>query len=177
MRHGSTADPNASNHPDENNQLEDEFVDARETPQPASPVISRRSQKPGTKTMEELQLENEALRTLADHVSRRLLEFEMGAQTSSLALQRSIRAMQSQSPPVGAVAIPESSNGAGHSTDSAKAKAVVLEEKVAELKREAERMGRENEKLRGVVGRYRERWEKLKEGARVRREGTGDGVG
>lgn len=52
-----------------------------------------------------------------------------------------------------------------------------LEEQVVELKREVERMGRENEKLRGVVGRYRERWEKLKEGARVRREGTGDGGG
>ena len=33
---------------------------------------------------------------------------------------------------------------------------------------------RENEKLKGVVGRYRERWEKLKEGARTRR-GTGPG--
>jgi len=38
-------------------------------------------------------------------------------------------------------------------------------------------MGKENEKLKGVVGRYRERWEKLKEGARVRREGGGSGLG
>ncbi len=43
-------------------------------------------------------------------------------------------------------------------------------------KKEIERMGRENEKLKGVVGRYRERWEKLKEGARTRRQpGTGEG--
>lgn len=49
-----------------------------------------------------------------------------------------------------------------------------LEEEMVALKKETERLGRENEKLRGVVGRYRERWEKLKEGARGRREG---GVG
>ncbi len=48
-----------------------------------------------------------------------------------------------------------------------------LEEQVKDGKKELERTGRENEKLKGVVGRYRERWEKLKEGARVRREGTG----
>lgn len=149
----------------ENNddQLDDEFVDARETPQPLSPVISRRP-KPGTKTMEELTLENEALRTLADHVSRRLVEFEMGAQTSSLALQRSIRAMQS--PALSDV------GGGGRDHDG---RVGMLEEQVRAAEREVERIGRENEKLKGVVGRYRERWEKLKEGARVRREGTSEG--
>ena len=44
-----------------------------------------------------------------------------------------------------------------------------LEEEMRKQKKESERMGRENEKLKGVVGRYRERWEKLKEGARTRR--------
>ena len=128
--------------------------------------------------MEELQLENEALRALADHVSRRLLEFEMGAQTSSLALQRSIRAMQGPvaSASTGAIDIGASGGaGVGSNVKEHEARAAALDEQVAELKREKERMGRENEKLRGVVGRYRERWEKLKEGARVRREGTGDG--
>lgn len=148
--------------------LDDEFVDARETPQPASPMLTRRP-KPGTKTMEELTLENEALRALADHLSRRLLEFEMGAQTSSLALQRSIRAMQSPA-----------ASQAGGTRERARekegdARVAQLEEQVRQMEREVERIGRENEKLKGVVGRYRERWEKLKEGARVRREGTGDG--
>lgn len=151
--------------PSDNNddQLDDEFVDARETPQPASPTLNRRP-KPGTKTMEELTLENEALRALADHLSKRLVEFEMGAQTSSLALQRSIRAMQSPA-----------ASDAGGSTRDADGKIAMLEEQVRAAEKEVERMGRENEKLKGVVGRYRERWEKLKEGARVRREGTGDG--
>lgn len=148
-------------------QLDDEFVDARETPQPVSPVSSRRP-KPGTKTMEELQLENEALRALADNVCRRLFEFEMGAQTSSLALQRSIRAMQG-------------SSGTGHvgptDNDVNSGKVSDLEGQLAKVKREAERMEKENEKLKNVVVRYRERWEKIKEGAKARREPTGDGEG
>lgn len=148
--------------------LDDEFVDARETPQPVSPMLTRRP-KPGTKTMEELTLENEALRALADHLSRRLLEFEMGAQTSSLALQRSIRAMQS----------PAASQAGGNREREMErendTRVVQLEEQVRVAEREVERIGRENDKLKGVVGRYRERWEKLKEGARVRREGTGEG--
>lgn len=148
--------------------LDEEFVDARETPQPVSPMLTRRP-KPGTKSMEELTLENEALRALADHLSRRLQEFEMGAQTSSLALQRSIRAMQS---PVASQA------GGAREKDRERdgdMRVAQLEEQVRVMEREVERMGRENDKLKGVVGRYRERWEKLKEGARVRREGTGEG--
>jgi hypothetical protein len=37
--------------------------------------------------------------------------------------------------------------------------------------KEIERLGKENEKLKTVVARYRERWEKLKEGAKTCREG------
>lgn len=123
--------------------------------------------------MEELQLENECLRSVVDNISRRLVEFEMGAQTSSLALQRSIRAMQTPVSVAGAGGS-EIPGGGGDGNDG---RVIALEEQLAEVKKEAERMGRENEKLRGVVGRYRERWEKLKEGARVRREVTGDGAG
>lgn len=141
----------------------DEFVDARETPGPPSPNLTRSGKKiPGSnKTMEELHLENEGLRALLDNVSRRLFEFEMGAQTSSIALHQSIRASMKQSP------------AASVAGGDAEGRATVLEEQVKEGKKELERMGKENEKLKGVVGRYRERWEKLKEGARVRREGTG----
>ncbi|SLM34122.1 hypothetical protein LPUS_02809 [Lasallia pustulata] len=148
-------------------QYEDEFVDARETPQPASPELRKKGRpKPGTKTMEELQLENEALRALADHLSVRLQRFEMGAQTSSMALQRSIRALH-QSPSASDAGV-----GSGEKNDE---KAKALGEEMAALKKELEKLGRENEKLRGVVARYRERWEKLKEGARVRRGGKDDG--
>jgi phage shock protein A len=44
-----------------------------------------------------------------------------------------------------------------------------LEERMRRNEKELERVRRENEKLRDVLGRYRERWEKLKEGAKTRR--------
>lgn len=47
---------------------------------------------------------------------------------------------------------------------------IALEEALERAQKDLERFGRENEKLKTVVLRYRERWEKLKEGARVRRE-------
>ena len=145
-----------------NNEEMDEFVDARETPGPPSPLMMRTG-KTGAKvagsnkTMEELQLENEGLRLSLDSVTRRLYEFEAGAQASSFALYQSIKASMKQSPAA-------SQAGTGVNVEG-------LEEQIREAKTEMERMGSENEKLKGVVGRYRERWEKLKEGARVRREG------
>lgn len=124
--------------------------------------------------MEELVLENSALRALADQFSKRLAEFEMGAQTSSLALHTSIRAM-ARSQSEGAVGM------AGAGDERAKRlgeeRVMRLEEEMGGLRKEVESLGRENEKLRGVVGRYRERWEKLKEGARGRREGGAGGRG
>lgn len=146
-----------------NSEEMDEFVDARETPGPPSPLTIR-SGKPGAKapgsnkTMEELQLENEGLRSYLDNVTKRLYEFEMGAQASSFAFHQSIKASMRQSPAA------SQAGTAGNGVEK-------LEEQVREARKEMERMGRENEKLKGVVGRYRERWEKLKEGARVRREG------
>ena len=137
-----------------------EDMDARETPGPPSPLMMR-SGKMGAKvaannkTMEELQLENEGLRSYLDNVTRRLHEFEVGAQASSLAFQQSIKASMRQSP---------AASQAGINVES-------LEERIREAKIEMETMRTENEKLKGVIGRYRERWEKLKEGARVRREG------
>lgn len=146
-----------------NSEEMDEFVDARETPGPPSPLMIR-SGKPGAKvagsnkTMEELQLENEGLRSYLDNVTKRLYEFEMGAQASSFAFHQSIKASMRQSPAA------SQAGAAGNGVEK-------LEEQIREARKEMERMGRENEKLKGVVGRYRERWEKLKEGARVRREG------
>ncbi|KAK0513091.1 hypothetical protein JMJ35_004077 [Cladonia borealis] len=158
-----------------NEDLE-EFVDARETPGPPSPQLLRGSKRAGagaglntTKTMEELHYENENLRDVLDKTTRRLWEFEMGAQASSTALHQSIRASLKQSPATSVV-------GAGVNNGDIEMRLAKLEEEVREGKKEVERLGKENEKLRGVVGRYRERWEKLKEGARSRREGGG-GVG
>ena len=144
-----------------NSEDMDEFVDARETPGPPSPLMTRSGKPPGAKaagsnkTMEELQLENEGLRSYLDNVTRRLHEFEVGAQASSFAFQQSIKASMRQSP---------AASQAGINVEN-------LEERIREARMEMERMRTENEKLKGVIGRYRERWEKLKEGARVRREG------
>ena len=115
--------------------------------------------------MEELHYENENLRDVLDKTTRRLWEFEMGAQASSTALHQSIRASLKQSPATSVVA--------GANNGDIETRLAKLEEEVREGKKEVERLGKENEKLRGVVGRYRERWEKLKEGARSRREGGG----
>ena len=166
-----------------NNEEDQEFVDARETPPsggPPSPVAQRGAaggvRGKGGKTMEELELENRAMRDLLDVLSKRLAQFEMGSQSQSQALWQSFRMMNpggGPNPQVG----PQQAAIYGVDRDGKMDGDRVrgLEEEVDKAKKEMERMGRENEKLKGVVGRYRERWEKLKEGARGRREGTGAG--
>ena len=42
---------------------------------------------------------------------------------------------------------------------------------------ELKKVGHENEKLKTTIGRYRERWEKLKEGAKTRRAEAKNGNG
>lgn len=160
----------------------DEFVDARETPGMESPVMSRTrkggSGGPNQKSMEELQLENESLRGVLDEMSRRLWQFEMGAQMGSVALHQSIRASLNRGPSDGTPAAASKDDGGGAAAAAAaEGRLAGVEEEMRRQKKEMERMGRENEKLKGVVGRYRERWEKLKEGARTRRAPAGLGGG
>lgn len=164
---------------------EDLFVDARENPFPPSPEITRKRgyqkqpQRGNTKTMEELHLENQAMKALLDQTSRRLLEFEMSAQTSSVALQRSIRQLsnaQSSLSADGGVGglggLGVDSKGKGINQELEK-KVKGMEEEVLNRVKEMKKVERENEKLRGVVGRYRERFETIKAGARARREEGG----
>lgn len=152
----------------------DNFVDARESPGPPSPLLSRKDiSKTGTssggKTLEELQLENDSLRGVLDETSRRLWQFEMSAQMGSVAIHQSIKASLNQ----------KSANSPAASETGVEGRTAELEEELARMKKEVGRLGREKEKLNTVVVRYRERWEKLKEGARGRRggEGNGDGKG
>lgn len=157
---------------------EPEFVDARETPQPPSPSRTRhgslrtwrygtKSHPPAggasTKTLEELQIENQALKQLSDTLSRRLHMWEVNAQSSSMALQQSLRALQRS---------PAASDAGKTTGDVSSEKLKELEEELRVTKVELEKVGKENDKLKAVVGRYREKWEKLKEGARMRREGS-----
>lgn len=109
----------------------------------------------------------------------------MGSQSQSQALYQSFRLMKQSQPqlpagsniataPTGVDSTGIDISGKGGEANS---RVVALEEQLQAQQRELEKMSRENEKLKGVVGRYRERWEKLKEGARGRREGTGTGLG
>jgi hypothetical protein len=181
----------------------DDFVDARETI--PSPLISdssapgtaahsrRGSARPGPaarstdmpkvagKTMEELALENQMLRQYLDSTSKRLRVFELSAQSSSAALAQSIRSLQ-RSPTV----TPENSRGradgsssgrGGKGDEKARSRIAELEEILRKNDKELQRREKENAKLKDVVVRYREKWEKLKEGARARREGGGNGGG
>ena len=180
----------------------DDFVDARETvPSPITADSSahgtaahsrRGSARPGAagkaadvpkvagKTMEELALENETLRQYLDNTSKRLRVFELAAQSSSAALAQSIRSLQ-RSPTV----TPENSRGKADGSSSGRAKGddkartriAELEEILRKNDKELQRRDKENAKLKDVVVRYREKWEKLKEGARARREGGGNGGG
>ena len=167
---------------------EEDFVDARETP--SSPEM-RHSMTKGRagrgadklttpqspKTMEELQMENQALKHLSDTMSKRLHMWEVNAQSSSMALQQSLRAMHHVSPenhhqPSGStVTSPVTPLPATSGTDHEQ-RIKELEDIVRSNEKELGQVGRENEKLRDVLGRYRERWEKLKEGAKTRRAET-----
>ncbi|KAL8632538.1 hypothetical protein Q9189_001690 [Teloschistes chrysophthalmus] len=170
------AKPNGEADDDDFEGDEELFVDARETPGPPSPEMNRRrggKQKggaaAGTRTMEELQLENETMKTLLDQTSRRLLEFEMSAQSSSVALQRSIRQLSHANK--GASASASAVEGEKEREREAEERMRRMEEEVLGKVKEMKRMERENEKLKGVVGRYRDRFESIKAGARARRSG------
>jgi TolA-binding protein len=171
---------------------EDDFVDARETP--ASPEMRHSATGsriwPGrrgtsdklttvqnSKTIEEMQMENEALRNLTDNLSTRLHMWEVNAQSSSMALQQSIRMMHHQNS--GSPA-PEYLQGVSANTspvatmtappavtDDARIKE--LEDQIRRSQQKLESASHENEKLKNILGRYRDRWEKLKEGAKTRR--------
>jgi hypothetical protein len=148
---------------------EDDFFDAKELPGSVSPAASKRFSV-GNKRLngkdleikvEELDLENKSLKEVVDKLSKRLHTFEMAAQSSSMALQESMRLMRPMSP----------AREPAAGDDQLRKRIAELEEQVALGAKESERLGRENEKLKSVISRYRERWEKLKEGAKVRRDG------
>lgn len=149
---------------------DEDFVDARETPPSPEMLHSLGGAKAkgghdrNTKTLEELQMENEALRQLTDTLSKRLHMWEVNAQSSSVALQQSLRAMHHQH----AVA-PATSSAAPATQADTDRRLREMEEQLRRQEREIERVSRENEKLKATLGKYRERWEKLKEGAKTRR--------
>ncbi|OBT74379.1 hypothetical protein VF21_06825 [Pseudogymnoascus sp. 05NY08] len=181
---------------------DDDFVDAREHPSPPSPTKSRsfaaaapgsrsgKSAKEVEREREELGIENKSLKACVDMLSKRLHAFEAAAQSSTIALHESMRFLKPVSSGAGAATpvVPleqprkqkqmdaPTSNDARILTARAEgleARLVAVEAQLGDEKRARRVAEAENEKLRGVVGRYRERWERLKEGAKSRRDGGG----
>ncbi|KAK4171918.1 hypothetical protein QBC36DRAFT_339011 [Triangularia setosa] len=176
-------DPNSLEDDDE-----DDFVDAQEIqiPQPGSrrpPSLlsshSGKSRGPNEKdqlrnVVEELQLENASLKDALDRVSKRLHAFELNSQSSHLALAQSLR-LQRPGSPMSA----SSGGGYGHLPSGGgeeaalKKKNAELEEQLAELARRMAVREKDYDRLEQTVEKYRDRWEKLKAGAKARREAQG----
>lgn len=156
---------------------EDDFVDARETPAPLSPGARRRMGKARTErdlanTVEELHLENKGLKDMLDKLSKRLHAFEASAQSSSLALAESMRLRRPGSPGFGG-------SGGGGGGSSSGAEAVLrarnkdLEEQLAAALQRMDAVEKENKAMARALERYREKWERLKAGAKARRQAQG----
>ncbi|EXJ63137.1 hypothetical protein A1O7_03582 [Cladophialophora yegresii CBS 114405] len=174
------------------NISEDDFVDAQSTilPAPAGPPSRFRRSGHGQedvkvngKTMEELALENQALKHLSDTLSKRLHVFEMSAQTSSAALAQSIRSLHNRSPmlspensrgkpPLSGKLLGIDSNPSGHhQTDEATQRRIAeLEEILRKSDARARKKEEENVKLKETITKYRDKWDSLKAGAKARRE-------
>ncbi|OHE94731.1 hypothetical protein CORC01_09948 [Colletotrichum orchidophilum] len=160
---------------------EDDFVDARESPSvaPTSPGARRRGAKPRPEqnlknTVEELYLENRGLKDMLDKLSRRLHAFEATAQNSSLALAESIRLRRPGSP-ASAGGAGSSTSGGGTSGSEAvlRARNKELEEQMATAMQRMEALEKENRSMARTLEKYREKWEKLKAGAKARRQAQG----
>lgn len=159
----------------------DDFVDAASQILPDRILSTATQPKLNGKTMEELQLENSVLKHTTNDMARRLMTFELNAQNSSAALAQSIRSLH-----LSPVTTPENSRGKtisvshGHSNDAtvrmAQKRIVDLETILQKNERKLLKKEEENTKLKETLGRYREKWEGLKAGAKARREQAGAGA-
>ncbi|KAL2263784.1 hypothetical protein VTK26DRAFT_5191 [Humicola hyalothermophila] len=182
-----------SNNDNEDNEDEDDFVDARESQQagpsgagagaPLSPAFRRRlgrsrSEKELRNVIEELQLENASLKDVLDKVSRRLHAFELNSQSSHLALAQSLRLQHPEGSPMSASGVAGGQGGPGVGEEVLlRRRNRELEEQLGEMAKRMEGLEKDHLKLQLTVEKYRERWEKLKAGAKARREAQGQGQG
>jgi hypothetical protein len=164
--------------PDDNgdNEDEDDFVDARESqaPAPLSPTARKRlgrsrSEKDLRNVVEELQLENASLKDVLDKVSKRLHVFELNSQSTHLALAQSLR-LQRPGSPLSSSGGAGAAAAAGLGEEALKKRNRELEEQLTEMAKRMEGLEKDHLKLQLTVEKYRERWEKLKAGAKARRE-------
>jgi len=152
---------------------EDDFVDANETQTPLPPGFQKRlgrnrSEKELRNVVEELYTENQGLKNMLDKLSKRLHAFEANAQNSHMALQESMRFMRPGSPlssSGGKLGL-----GSGGSDDASKKRMAELEAELALVLKQNDTLEKQNDKLQKNLDVYRDKWEKLKAGARARRE-------
>ncbi|KAF9869560.1 hypothetical protein CkaCkLH20_12953 [Colletotrichum karsti] len=153
---------------------EDDFVDARETQ--LSPGAKRRVGGGGAKsrterdlsnTVEELYLENKGLKDMLDKLSKRLHAFEASAQSSSLALAESMRLRRPGSP------VTPSSGGTPAGDAVLRSRNKDLEEQLTLAIQRMEALEKENRTMARTLEKYRDKWDKLKAGAKARRQAQG----
>ncbi|KAK3390285.1 hypothetical protein B0H63DRAFT_465185 [Podospora didyma] len=159
---------------------DDDFVDARES-QAALPPISpsfrkrlgrNRTEKDLQNVIEELHLENSSLKEMLDKLSKRLHAFELNSQSSHLALAQSLRLQRPGSPTtmsssVGLIAAPGVPTAA---EEALKKRNKELEEQLATAIKQITLRETDYDRLQQTVDKYRDRWEKLKAGAKARRD-------
>lgn len=163
----------ASIHADDGDALEgideDDFVDARETQGSLSPGVKKRLGRTQLENVvEELYTENASLKDMLDKLSKRLHAFEANAQNSHLALQESMRLIRPNSPT-------SASGGpkAQGADETLRRRNAELEEQLAKQAKQMEVLEKEYGRMERTLVKYRDKWDKLKAGAKARREAQG----
>lgn len=167
---------------------DDDFVDARESPSNSPEMrqtssISRTARRGATDKqmsvrLEELEMENKYLKQASDTLSKRLHMWEVNAQSSSMALQQSLRAFHHQHPgsPEQTLRGPQASMSpvatmtAPSRQSDPEPTIKELQEEIENMKKQLERSGTENQDLKGQLGKMQNRWDKLMRDAKSRRE-------
>lgn len=161
-------------------QDEDDFVDARESQislPPISPSVRRRigkskNEKELQNVIEELHLENTSLKEMLDKLSKRLHAFELNSQSSHLALAQSLRLQRPGSPmsSSGSGGPGGGGGGSGGGEEGLRKRNQELEEQLSAVMKQMMVLEKDHDKLQQTVEKYRDRWEKLKAGAKARRD-------
>ncbi|KAH6625771.1 hypothetical protein C7974DRAFT_396687 [Boeremia exigua] len=214
MLQGSASQPHHLNPIDEGSGSlkgsQDEFVDAQESVGPPSPTTARRPRSrsstgqvtaqrtiaagrgAGLKTLEELALENETLKSLVDNQAKRIQMWETNSQNQFTALAQSFRTRPQRDPNAPAHAhgpntlpaplsppiqntlfqpplspdSPSPSSAPSSRIAELEAQLAAQSLRLADLGSTNAQLARQTERDRQVIGRYRDQWEKLKAGAR-----------
>ncbi|KAK1836368.1 hypothetical protein QBC39DRAFT_377925 [Podospora conica] len=169
-------------------QDDDDFVDAREVQQQhsAAPTLlsggafrkrlgKARSERELQVMIEELTTENGSLKEMLDKLSKRLHAFELGSQSTHLALAQSMRLQRPGSPmsSSGGVGPPGPAPGHGPGDEALRRRNRELEEQMEQVGARLNERQQEIERLNETLDKYRDRWERLKAGAKARREAQG----